>query len=199
MVDEVIGLTSQKTRYANVKIETELSEDLPRIQASPSEIQQVLLNLVNNAIDSIDRPGGTVKVVTRSEGENVVLEIRDTGSGIPEANLARIFDPYYDDDDDMMRQEWELRYPELMKKFTFEQYGEYCEIDDRFYIAALYRNIIDNQDKLGEMYYNWVKREIDENFGDLTIIIKEEVSSPYTPLYPGGWQPTAEDGWQPKK
>lgn len=95
IVDEVIGLTSQKTRYANVHIATELKQDLPEIQASPTEIQQVLLNLVNNAVDAIERPGGTVTVVTRTEGDAVVLEVRDTGKGIPEANLARIFDPFF--------------------------------------------------------------------------------------------------------
>jgi len=95
VVDEVIGLTSQKTRYANVRIETELSPDLPLIQASPSEIQQVLLNLVNNAIDAIERPGGTVTVRTRAAGDEVVLEVSDTGKGIPDANLARIFDPFF--------------------------------------------------------------------------------------------------------
>jgi two-component system NtrC family sensor kinase len=95
IVEEVIGLTSQKTRYANVQIVTELSPDLPAIQASPTEIQQVLLNLVNNAVDAIDQPGGTVTVVTRSEGSSVVLEVSDTGKGIPEANLARIFDPFF--------------------------------------------------------------------------------------------------------
>ena len=91
----MIGLTSQKTRYANVHIETELSPDLPTIQASPSELQQVLLNLVNNAIDAIERPGGTVTVTTRSVGDEVVLEVQDTGKGIPEANLGRIFDPFF--------------------------------------------------------------------------------------------------------
>jgi len=95
VVDEVIGLTSQKTRYANVHIETELTPDLPVIQASPSELQQVLLNLVNNAIDAIERPGGTVTVATRAAGAEVVLEVRDTGKGIPEANLGRIFDPFF--------------------------------------------------------------------------------------------------------
>jgi len=95
VVDEVIGLTSQKTRYANVHIETELSPDLPTIQASPSELQQVLLNLVNNAIDAIERPGGTVTVTTRPEGDEVVLKVSDTGKGIPDANLARIFDPFF--------------------------------------------------------------------------------------------------------
>jgi two-component system NtrC family sensor kinase len=95
VVDEVIGLTSQKTRYANVRIETELSSDLPTIQASPSELQQVLLNLVNNSIDAIERPGGTVTVATRTDNDGVVLEVRDTGKGIPEANLGRIFDPFF--------------------------------------------------------------------------------------------------------
>jgi two-component system NtrC family sensor kinase len=91
----VIGLTSQKTRYANVRIETELSPNLSSIHASPSELQQVLLNLVNNAIDAIERPGGTVTVATKAIGDEVVLEVRDTGKGIPEANLGRIFDPFF--------------------------------------------------------------------------------------------------------
>ena len=95
VVDEVIGLTSQKIRYANVRIETELSPDLPTIQASASELQQVLLNLVNNAIDAIGSSGGVVTVATRPAGDEVVLEVRDTGKGIPEANLARIFDPFF--------------------------------------------------------------------------------------------------------
>jgi two-component system NtrC family sensor kinase len=95
VVSEVIGLTSQKTRYANVRIETELVPDLPIIHASASEVQQVLLNLVNNAIDAIEQPGGTVTVATRREDDDVILEVSDTGKGIPEANLARIFDPFF--------------------------------------------------------------------------------------------------------
>jgi two-component system NtrC family sensor kinase len=95
IVEEVIGLTSQKTRYANVHIATELEPELPPIQASPTEIQQVLLNLVNNAIDAIEEAEGTVTVSTRTAGDDVVLEVRDTGKGIPEANLARIFDPFF--------------------------------------------------------------------------------------------------------
>jgi two-component system NtrC family sensor kinase len=95
MVDEVIGLTSQKTRYANVSILTDLEPDLPAISASPTEIQQVLLNLVNNAIDAIEQPGGTVTVTTRIDGPKVVLTVRDTGKGIPEANIGRIFDPFF--------------------------------------------------------------------------------------------------------
>jgi two-component system NtrC family sensor kinase len=95
MVEEVLGLVHQKTRYANVTITTRLEPDLPPVSASPSELQQVLLNLVNNAIDAIGHEGGVVTVTTRSEDQRVVLEVNDTGQGIPEANLTRIFDPFF--------------------------------------------------------------------------------------------------------
>jgi two-component system NtrC family sensor kinase len=58
-------------------------------------MQQVLLNLVNNAVDAIGQHGGKVTISTSSDGDDVVLEVADTGGGIPEANLARIFDPFF--------------------------------------------------------------------------------------------------------
>jgi len=54
------------------------------------------LNLLNNAVDSIDQGGGTVTVRTRlADNGSVLLEVQDTGIGIAEANLSRIFDPFY--------------------------------------------------------------------------------------------------------
>ena len=95
LVEEVVGLMGQKTRYANVKIEQMLTPNLPPVHASPSELQQVLLNLVNNAVDAIGHEGGTVTIVTDREEGMVVLRVGDTGEGIPEANLERIFDPFF--------------------------------------------------------------------------------------------------------
>lgn len=95
LVDEVIALVSQKSRYASVRIETDLAPGLPPVAASPSELQQVLLNLVNNAVDAIDSEGGTVKVITSRQGDMISLTVTDTGIGIAEANLSRIFDPFY--------------------------------------------------------------------------------------------------------
>jgi len=95
LVEEVLSLVAQKSRYAGVHLETELTKNLARVAASPSELQQVLLNLVNNAVDAIDSEGGEVKVITTQEGEMVKLTISDTGIGIAPANLARIFDPFY--------------------------------------------------------------------------------------------------------
>jgi len=96
LVEEVIGLLGQKTRYANVQIVSQLDKGIPPIYASPSEMQQVLLNLLNNAVDSIDQRGGTVTVRTdQGKDGKVRLEVEDTGIGIAEANLSRIFDPFY--------------------------------------------------------------------------------------------------------
>jgi two-component system NtrC family sensor kinase len=95
LVDEVLGLMTQKTRYANVKLETYLAEGLPPVMASPTELQQVLLNLVNNAVDAIGPGGGNVTVRTSHQDGQVLLEVEDTGEGIPEANLPRIFDPFF--------------------------------------------------------------------------------------------------------
>ena len=95
LVEDVVGLLKQKSRYASVKIECNLAPGLPPIAASPSEMQQVLLNLVNNAVDAIDSGGGTVTLTTRQEGALVVVEVADTGQGIPEPVLAKIFDPFF--------------------------------------------------------------------------------------------------------
>jgi len=94
LITEVVGLSEQSARYSNVKIEMNLTQDLPVISVSPSEMQQVLLNLINNAIDAMDK-GGKIEVTTRSDGRYVVVDVADTGHGIPQANLQRIFDPFY--------------------------------------------------------------------------------------------------------
>ncbi|MEW5733772.1 MAG: ATP-binding protein [Thermodesulfobacteriota bacterium] len=96
LITEVIELSEQHARFSNVKFNLDLAPGLPAVLASPSEMQQVVLNLINNAIDAIDqKEGGVVGLTTRIEGNEVVVDISDTGSGIPEANLKRVFDPFF--------------------------------------------------------------------------------------------------------
>ncbi|MFH1724725.1 MAG: ATP-binding protein [Elusimicrobiota bacterium] len=96
LVREVRDLSGQRAKYEKIKFKMDLARDLPPITISPSEISQVLLNLINNAIDAIDhKKGGTVTISTRTENGDVALKIADTGQGIPEANLKRIFDPFF--------------------------------------------------------------------------------------------------------
>ncbi len=95
LIEDVVGLSEQRAKYAKVTITSLLDENLPAIQASPSEMQQVFLNLINNAVDAMEKEGGVITVVTRRQESQVEIEVRDTGPGIPPANLDRIFDPFY--------------------------------------------------------------------------------------------------------
>jgi two-component system NtrC family sensor kinase len=94
-VDDVVGLTSQRAKYANVEIRKHLQETLPKIQASETEMQQVLLNMVNNAIYAMEKTGGEIEIKTELEKGHLLIKVADTGPGIPKANLERIFEPFY--------------------------------------------------------------------------------------------------------
>ena len=95
LVEEMVSLSAQKAKYANVVLETQLAENLPTVNVSESEMQQVFLNLINNATDAMEKTGGTIRVTTGSEGDDIVIRVSDNGPGIPKANLDRIFNPFY--------------------------------------------------------------------------------------------------------
>jgi len=95
LIEEVIGLSEQRARFAKVTISAHLEKDLPAIKASPSEMQQVFLNLINNAVDAMEKEGGRLAIASHRYDDHIVIEVTDTGPGIPPANLDRVFDPFY--------------------------------------------------------------------------------------------------------
>jgi two-component system NtrC family sensor kinase len=95
LIEELVELSGQKAKYSNVTIHTVLQKDLPSVHVSETEIQQVFLNLINNALDAMEKKGGTINVTSRAEGDHITIEVADNGPGIPEANLERIFDPFF--------------------------------------------------------------------------------------------------------
>jgi signal transduction histidine kinase len=69
---------------------------IPPITCSPSQINQVLLNLVNNAAQAIETAPGVITITTRREGDDhVAVEVEDNGRGIAPEHLSRIFDPFF--------------------------------------------------------------------------------------------------------
>jgi len=94
-IEEMVSLSSQRAKYGKVVINTSLPNHLPSIRVSLSEMQQVFLNLINNALDAMDKEGGTLDINVELEQNHVVFFVADTGPGIPEANLKRIFDPFF--------------------------------------------------------------------------------------------------------
>lgn len=95
LIAELVELSAQRAKYAKVMINTRLKPNLPYLMASPSELQQVLLNLINNALDAMEKTGGFLKIAARLEGAKFIIEISDNGPGIPEATLEKIFDPFF--------------------------------------------------------------------------------------------------------
>ena len=95
ITNEAISLCEQRVRSGSVKIQAQFADGLPTIRVSPSEAQQIFINLINNAIDAIEPKGGVVKISTRQEGDFLVVDVADNGPGIPDYVLTRIFDPFF--------------------------------------------------------------------------------------------------------
>ena len=99
-LNNTIGETLNIVCNANSKLEgitihTDLARDLPTVLASQTEMEEVFMNLIKNAIDAIDPGGGSLKIRSRKEGNEVVVDISDTGHGMSETVLARVFDPFF--------------------------------------------------------------------------------------------------------
>ncbi len=94
LIEEVVAITDMAA-YTKVSIKTHLGENLPGIHASQTELQQVFLNLINNALHALEKEGGTIDFTSQMETDYILIVVEDNGPGIPEANLDRIFDPFF--------------------------------------------------------------------------------------------------------
>lgn len=96
LVQEVIALVAYRLRSDNISVQLQLREPLPLIMGDPSQLQQVLLNLINNAYDAMSgQNGGRLTIQTDTDGMAVILIVDDTGPGIPDEHLPHLFDPFF--------------------------------------------------------------------------------------------------------
>lgn len=97
VVDKAMTLVQVNARHFNILIVKNLASDLPGVVGHFHKLQQVVINLVTNALHAMKESGGTL-VVTTSKGagdRTVVVEVEDTGIGIDEEDVDKIFDPYF--------------------------------------------------------------------------------------------------------
>ncbi|HEY0380142.1 MAG TPA: ATP-binding protein [Pyrinomonadaceae bacterium] len=81
-------------RGARVRFRTELGEGLPPVLASPSELREVFVNLLRNAVDAVESEGEVV-VRTRAEGPHGLVEVSDTGAGMTPEVQGKLFRPLF--------------------------------------------------------------------------------------------------------
>jgi len=108
LIEDTVLLLSSHLKKNRVKVNLSLSSKVPGITASPQQLGQVFLNLINNSVEAmagISKPGAKrvsgksdgreIIINSNLRGKNIVIEVADTGPGIPKRAMEHIFDPFY--------------------------------------------------------------------------------------------------------
>ncbi len=94
-IDSLLLLYKNDFKSKRITVEQHYAERLPQIMAIPDQIKQVILNLLTNAADACQQPGGIITISTWQENRRVAISISDTGIGIQPEHLDLIFQPFY--------------------------------------------------------------------------------------------------------
>jgi len=94
ILDEILLLVGKQLRENSIRISSSFADDLGEVYASRNQLRQVFLNMINNARDAMP-DGGTLTVKTLAKGDKIYIEITDTGIGIREENMDKIFDAFF--------------------------------------------------------------------------------------------------------
>jgi histidine kinase len=104
VLQRAFEIFSQQLKVRGIEVIWDIGEDMPKIMADPGRLEQVFINLLINARDAIEekwaRKGrqtedNAITLITRDDGENVIVEVADTGVGIPDAILDKLFEPFF--------------------------------------------------------------------------------------------------------
>ncbi len=97
-LEEVTRLMNGKAKGMGIQFVLDLEKEVPSFRSDPSLLQQVFINLINNAVDAHEgKPYGTISIGTRTDSRRhgVEITVSDTGSGISPENMEKIFDPFF--------------------------------------------------------------------------------------------------------
>jgi two-component system NtrC family sensor kinase len=100
IIDEILLLHEKQLRELDITIAPNFADGLGRVNASKNQLRQVFLNMVANARDAMP-DGGSLTVTTSNEADMIKVEVTDTGMGIPEENISKIFDSFFTTKDEV--------------------------------------------------------------------------------------------------
>lgn len=95
VADHVVELLQTEAKSHNVTIVRDYAGNVPVILSDPAQLEQVVLNIIDNAIDAIGRDGTVTLTTAGTPAGGASIAIKDTGPGLPPETLARIFDPFF--------------------------------------------------------------------------------------------------------
>ncbi|GBE53949.1 sensor protein ZraS [archaeon BMS3Bbin15] len=96
IVNKTLNILEPQIYLNKINVKLKLDKNLPKIYADPIQIQQVLVNIVTNAVQAMEgKDDAHLEIITRSKGDKVMIVVRDNGVGILEENLDKIFDPFF--------------------------------------------------------------------------------------------------------
>jgi signal transduction histidine kinase len=98
LIEETLVLLDKKMRQLRIRVTRNLDEELPKIRARADQLRQVILNLIINAQQAIQSEGEITITTARYEHvlqPSIVIQLSDTGAGINDTDLTRIFEPFF--------------------------------------------------------------------------------------------------------
>ena len=94
-IDEVLSFLNKEAEYRSIGIQVDVPADIPIIESDRGKLEQIFLNIINNAFAAMCDGGHLSIQVNRAGAEAVAVKIRDDGCGIPKEDLQRIFEPFF--------------------------------------------------------------------------------------------------------
>lgn len=94
VLEEVFDVVGSELNDRGITVEVEVLAEPPIVRADRNQMKQVFFNLIKNAMEAM-KPGGTLKIVSRSDEEKIYLQFGDSGAGIRQSDLSRVFQPYH--------------------------------------------------------------------------------------------------------
>lgn len=93
-IDEIVGVVKHSLEMNDIELRMELAPGVPKVKGDLRQMQQVCLNLINNAVAAM-KGGGVLEIETASDARRVRFTVRDSGHGVKEEYMEKIFDPFF--------------------------------------------------------------------------------------------------------
>ncbi|MBW1932223.1 MAG: HAMP domain-containing histidine kinase [Deltaproteobacteria bacterium] len=95
VIEEVMGFLEKEAEYRSFTISLDIPDDIPEFENDRGKVQQIFLNLVNNSFAAMQDGGKLDIVVRRKDKDFITCAVTDTGCGISDGDIKRIFEPFF--------------------------------------------------------------------------------------------------------